>query len=209
MGTNYASLSFSSQLAFYFKYESSTSTSVFFFFCFFLTRPHAGSQMHFFDSLGSLRGQQIPPLQNQYMGSFFTPRSGSPSPGEINKMKGISVRTTVRLHNPYFPQGRAAAIDRHVASHRGGAVNESGPLCGQGSVCVLWGIQHLEPEPLNKHSDSHPPWLMQPSSGYGYVILFSPETAAPPQHCNTVILCRAHIGFNSFDAFIKGPEKWL
>ena len=92
--------------------------------------------MHFFDSLGSLRGQQISPLQNQYMGRFFTPWSGSPSPGEINKMKGISVHTTVRLHNPYFPQGRAAAIDRHVASHCGGAVNESGPLCGQGSVCV-------------------------------------------------------------------------
>lgn len=71
--------------------------------------------MHFFNSLSyHLRGQQIPPLlQNQYMGCFFTPQSGSSSPGEINKMKGISLHSAVRLHNPYFPQGHtAAAIDQ-------------------------------------------------------------------------------------------------
>lgn len=86
--------------------------------------------MHFFDSLRSLRGQQISPLQNQYMGRFFTPQSGSPSPGEINKMKGISVHTAVRLHNPYFPQGRAAAIDQTCCKALWGVVNESGPRCG-------------------------------------------------------------------------------
>ena len=165
--------------------------------------------MHFFDSLGSLRGRQISPLQNQYMGRFFTPRSGSPSPGEINKMKGISVHTTVRLHNPYFPQGHAAAIDQACCKALWGGCEWVRPSVWAWFCMCLRGIQHLEPEELNKHSDSHPPWLIQPSSGYSHVILFPPETAAPPQHCNTVIWCRAHIGFNTFDAFIKGPEKWL
>lgn len=81
--------------------------------------------MHFFDSLScSLRGQQnpAPRLQNQYMGHFFTSHSAFPSPGEINKMKGISSHTAVRLHNPYFPQGHAvAAIDLTLQAHcRGG-----------------------------------------------------------------------------------------
>lgn len=87
------------------------------------------------------------------MGRFFTPQSGSPSPGEINKMKGISVHTAVRLHNPYFPKGSAAAIDQTCCKALWGVVNESGPWCVERTVCVVLGSQHLEPELVNKHSD--------------------------------------------------------
>lgn len=71
------------------------------------------------------------------MGCFFTHQSCSFSPGEINTMKGISERTTVRLHNPYFPQGRAAAIDQTRCKVLWGILNESGPLCGLGPEYVL------------------------------------------------------------------------
>ena len=110
--------------------------------------------MHFFDSLRPLRGQQISPHQNQYMGRFFTPQSGSPSPGEINKMKGISVHTTVRLHNPYFPPGRTAAIDQaRLQGIVGGCERVRSSLLGGCTVCVARGSQHLEPEAVNKHGD--------------------------------------------------------
>lgn len=129
-----------------FTFSASTSGDK----AFFAPTP-AGSQMYFFDSLSyPLRAQQISPLQNQYMGRFFTPQSGSPSPGEINKMKGISLHTAVRLHNPYFPQGHAAAIDQTCCKALWGVVNESGLLCGEGTVCVVLGSQHLEPETVNK-----------------------------------------------------------
>lgn len=125
-------------LSCYLNVRAFASTTVEKSFFFFFAPLPAGSQMHFFDSLSyPLRGQQISLLQNQYMGRFFTPQSGSPSPGEINKMKGISGYTAVRLHNPYFPQGRAAAIDQTLQCIVVPFLKESGPHCGDGTVLYV------------------------------------------------------------------------